>query len=126
MYESGEDYLEAVVALELSIESVRPVDVAKFLGVSKPSVSRAMKVLEDYGYITHVPYGAICLTEEGRKKGSEILGRHTFLTKFLVEIINVDPLVAQKEACRMEHVLSEQTMNKLKTFYISYTEEQHT
>ena len=122
MYESGEDYLEAIVALELKMKSVRPVDVAQFLKVSKPSVSRAMKVLEEHGYITHVPYGTICLTDKGRLKGNEIYSRHTFLTTFLIDIIKVDEKVAQKEACRMEHVLSEQTMNKLKSFYESYIE----
>jgi len=122
VYESGEDYLEAIVALELEMESVRPVDVANFLKVSKPSVSRAMKMLEEHGYITHIPYGIICLTDKGRETGTEIYSRHTFLTKFLIEIIKVDSDIAQKEACRMEHVLSEQTMKKLKTFYISYKE----
>ncbi len=124
VYESGEDYLEAIVALEQKMKSVRPVDVAKFLQLSKPSVSRAMKVLTEHGYITHVPYGTICLTDKGREKGTEILSRHTFLTKFLIEIINVDEDLAQKEACRMEHVLSQQTMSKLKAFYISYKEVQ--
>lgn len=119
MHESGEDYLEAIVALEIKKGSVRPTDIAKFLQVSTPSVSRAIKILQENGYITHIPYGEILLTDKGRKKGAQILHRHTFLTSFLVDIIKVDKEVAQKEACRMEHVLSEETMNKLKEFYIA-------
>ncbi len=122
MNESKEDYLEAIVALEKEKGCVRPTDIAIFLGVSKPSVSRAIKKLEELGYIKHIPYSDITITEKGREKGSEILLRHTFLTSFLVDLIQVEKEVAQKEACKMEHVLSKGTMDKLKAFYIANTQ----
>ncbi|NCB03111.1 MAG: metal-dependent transcriptional regulator, partial [Spirochaetia bacterium] len=76
--------------------------------------------LKDLGYISHNPYGAISLTPEGKKRGEEILYRHTFLTKFLIEIIEVDKETAEVDACRIEHVLSKQTMENLMRFYSTY------
>ncbi len=122
MKESGEDYLEAIVVLEKSITDVRPIDVAKHLSVSKPSVTRAMTILQKLGYITHNPYKKITLTDAGRARGNEVLARHTFLTKFLSEIIGVPSDISEIDACRIEHVVSAETIERLEEFYLNYKE----
>lgn len=103
MYESGEDYLEAILRLELENDFVRSVDVARKLAVSRPSVSRAMELLERDGYIQFVLGKTIKLTEKGRAKAEDIYGRHKLLTKFLVKITGVSEEQAEENACRVEH-----------------------
>lgn len=116
MRESGEDYLEAVLALEQERGTVRLTDVALRLGVTKPSASRAMKVLQSDGYIHQENYGTIDLTAKGRLKASQIYSRHKTLTTFLGEVLGLDPEIAESDACRMEHILSAETMERLSAF----------
>ncbi len=116
MRESGEDYLEAVLELEQERGTVRLTDVANRIGVTKPSVSRAMKILQTEGYIHQETYGTIELTAKGRTKASQVYGRHRTLTRFLEDVLGLDPETAENDACRMEHVLSSKTMQRLSAF----------
>jgi len=116
MRESGEDYLEAVLALEEEKGVVRLTDVAQKLCVSKPSASRAMKVLQSNGFIHQESYGAIELTKKGRIKANQIYTRHKTLTTFLASVLGLEAEIAEADACRMEHILSPETMEKLSDF----------
>ena len=103
MYESGEDYLEAILRLQLENGFVRSVDVAHKLAVSRPSVSRAMGLLEKDGYIEFSMGNMIKLTEQGQKVAEDIYGRHKLLTAFLQKITGVPEDQAEENACRVEH-----------------------
>ena len=103
MYESGEDYLEAILVLKNTNGFVRSVDIANHLGFSKPSVSRAMGILERDGYIEFGLGNMIQLTEKGLAKANDVYGRHQLLTKFLVMITGVPEDQAEENACRVEH-----------------------
>ncbi len=116
MRESGEDYLEAVLELEQERGTVRLTDVATKVGVTKPSASRAMKILQNDGYIHQENYGTIELTSKGRLKATQVFHRHKTLTVFLEDVLGVSPETAENDACRMEHVLSPQTMERLSAF----------
>lgn len=116
IYESGEDYLETILLLSRKSPFVRSIDVASELGYTKPSVSRAMGILKSNGYITVGDDGQILLTEEGMKKASGVYERHTILEKFLEEILGVDKLTAEQDACKIEHVISEESYSKWKKF----------
>ncbi|MHC1692754.1 MAG: metal-dependent transcriptional regulator [Sphaerochaetaceae bacterium] len=117
MRESGEDYLEAVLELEEQTgAAVRLTDLAAKIGVTKPSANRAMKVLQADGYIHQESYGTIELTAKGRLKASQVYNRHKVLTTFLGTILGLDPLTAETDACRMEHVLSSETMERLAAY----------
>ncbi|HAP56314.1 MAG: metal-dependent transcriptional regulator [Sphaerochaeta sp.] len=124
MQKSGEDYLEAILALNQEHEKVRTTDVALRLGVSKPSVNRAMKVLASEGYVNQETYGDIHLTEKGRLKASQVYFRHKTLTSFLRDVLRVDPVIAEQDACLIEHDISSETMEKLASFLRSYQETQ--
>lgn len=123
MLKSGEDYLEAVLALSEKHEKVRTTDVARRLGVSKPSVTRAMRNLSEGGYIEQEAYGDIRLTEKGRIKASQVYFRHKTITTFLHEILGVDPEVAEADACLIEHDISNETMEKLAIFMRTLEEQ---
>ncbi len=116
MQKSGEDYLEAVLAIHQEKGKVRTTDVALRLGVSKPSVNRAMKILSSDGYIHQETYGDIELTEKGEIKASQVYFRHKTLTTFLSEMLGVDPKIAEQDACLIEHDISSETMEKLAIF----------
>ncbi len=103
LHESGEDYLEAVLMLQNEKGFARSVDVAKKLGVSKPSVSRAMSILTEAGFITINEMGALELTARGKKRAESVYERHVLLTKFLMKITGVSEEQAEKNACRIEH-----------------------
>lgn len=105
MYESGEDYLEAILVLKNKNGFVRSVDIANHLGFSKPSVSRAMGILEKDGYIEFGIGNMINLTEKGQEKASDVYSRHQLLTKFIVKIAGIPEDQAEKNACRIEHVI---------------------
>lgn len=113
LHESGEDYLEAILVLEREKGSVRAIDIARHLEYSKPSVSRAMGVLRENGYLTVDEAGAIHLTEEGRRVADSIYERHSLLVQWLVKL-GVSEKTAAEDACRLEHGLSEETFAKLK------------
>jgi DtxR family Mn-dependent transcriptional regulator len=113
MTESLEDYLEMVSFLSDEGE-VRVTDIATRLEVSKPSVLTALKTLEERGLLEHERYRSVTLTEKGTAEASEIRGRHDFLTAFLQEVVGVGAENAEKDACKMEHVLSDETLKKMK------------
>ena len=108
LHQSGEDYLEAILVLRQNNGAVRSVDVAQYLGYSKPSVSRAVSVLRADGHIVMESDGQLKLTEQGEQIAAEMYQRHRFLTQWL-ESIGVKPAVAAEDACRMEHYISGET-----------------
>ena len=113
IYESAEDYLERILILQEKQEGVRSIDIAHDMGFSKPSVSVAMKKLKEAGLISIDKDGFISLTKEGHVIADKVYERHTVLKKLLIEI-GVSPLQAEKDACKVEHVLSEETFDAIK------------
>lgn len=109
-------YLETILKLEKEHGAVRSVDVADELGYSKPSVSRAMGVLKQAGYVSHSLYENIELTEKGRKRAKSVLRAHHLLTDFLVQVLHIDPEVAEEDACRIEHVISDVTLDAMEEY----------
>ncbi|WP_032122433.1 metal-dependent transcriptional regulator [Clostridium amazonitimonense] len=116
MYESGENYLETILILENKNGSVRSIDIAKTLNFSKPSVSHAVGLLKESGYINVDPKGYISLTNKGREKAESIYERHQVLTEFFVETAKVCEEVAEKDACKVEHIISDETFQGIKRF----------
>lgn len=113
MSTSHEDYLEAMVMLGATTEaSVRSVDVATKLGVSKASVNKAMSVLKEKGLAEQPYYGDITLTEEGYAYGTSVLDRHEMLFTFLTKAIGLSEEDADREACLMEHAISDASFEK--------------
>ncbi len=104
--ESGEMYLETILLLSQKSGHVRAIDVGEEMGYSKPSVSRAMGLLKNGGFIVIDTDGAITLTDAGREIAEKIYARHTLLTNFLISI-GVDAETAAEDACKMEHSISD-------------------
>ena len=116
MLESGEDYIETIYLLKKK-GAVFSIDVARELGFSRPSVSRAMGILKENGYITmDEKTKEINLTEAGKKKAAEVYDRHKTLTSFLMKTAGVSAKVAENDACRIEHILSPSTFKGIKKF----------
>lgn len=113
LQESGEMYLETILVLSEKKGVVRSIDVCDHMGFSKPSVSRAIHLLEDGGYLTVDEKGYLTLTGEGRDVAAKIYERHKLLTAFLKQIGVEDP-IATDDACRMEHDISDVTFEALK------------
>ena len=113
IHASGEDYLEAILVLKTEKGMVRSVDVARYVGVSKPSVCHAVNVLCDGGFLTKDDKHFISLTEEGRKVAEKIYERHKFFKEQLISA-GVSPNIAETEACRIEHCISDESFLKLK------------
>ena len=110
---SHEDYLEAMVVLGATTEnSVRSVDVANKMGVSKASVNKAMSVLKEKGLAEQPYYGDITLTEEGYRYGTAVLERHRMLFTFLHKVLGISEEDADREACLMEHAISDSSFEK--------------
>lgn len=114
--ESLEMYLEAIVELDALSNAVRSVDIARYLGVSKPSVSRAMTNLKSAGLILQEPYGRVTLTEEGRKKADHIHSLHHMITDFFMDALGLDAQTAEADACRIEHVISPETVAAISAY----------
>lgn len=111
--ESGEMYLEAIYVLSQKSDEVRAIDVGDYLGYSKPSVSRALGLLTDDGYISRNEDSFISLTETGKKRAKSIYERHTLLTELFTKL-GVDIETATEDACRIEHYISDTTFNAIK------------
>lgn len=112
MTPSKENYLK--VLLELSGgEEVRSSDVAQALGITKASVSCMMKRLRDEGYITKEKYGAVTLTEKGLNEAANVKRRYNLLKSFLVRVLGVDTATATEDACRIEHIISPESLDKI-------------
>ena len=117
--ESGEMYLEAILVLAKKSGYVRSIDVSEYLGYSKPSVSRAMGILREGGYILMEKDGAITLTDSGKKLAETIYERHTVLSELLIRL-GVDEKTATDDACRIEHVISDESFQALKQYYYQH------
>ncbi len=115
LQESGEMYLETVYILTKKSDSVRSIDICEYMGYSKPSVSRAIGLLKNGGYITVDGKGYITLTEEGTAVALKMFERHTMLTNFLVRL-GVDEKIASEDACKIEHHISEESFDAIKNY----------
>ena len=113
LQESGEMYLETIHVLTKKLGVVRSIDICEEMGYSKPSVSRAMSILKEGGYLVVEKGGHIVLTEAGREVAEKIYNRHTLLTKFLTSI-GVDEETAADDACKLEHHISDTTYEAIK------------
>ena len=108
LQESGEMYLETILILSRQRTHVRSVDISEYMGYSKPSVSRAVGLLKSGNYIVIDEDGHITLTESGLQTAEKIMQRHELLTQLLISL-GVDQTVAAADACKMEHVISDET-----------------
>ena len=113
IYESAEDYLERILILQEKKNNVRSIDIAHDMGFSKPSISVAMKKLKEAGLIDIDVHGYIALTKEGHVIADKVYERHKVLKKVLIDI-GVDSEQAEKDACKVEHVISEETFEAIK------------
>lgn len=113
MHESGEMYLETIYVLYQKQQNVRSIDVAEKMGFSKPSVSRGVSILKRDGYLTVDEKGYLELTDAGTDLAMKIYERHIILTKALV-LLGVDEQTAAQDACKMEHVISDKTLEAFK------------
>ncbi len=119
LHESAEMYLETIYVLSQKTGSVRSIDVAEHMGYSKPSVSRAVGLLKQGGYLNMGDDGYLTLTDEGQTAAKKIFERHTVLSKFLA-FIGVDDEIASKDACKIEHVVSDETISAINNFLKKY------
>jgi len=113
---SLQDYLEAVLNLMEEQGEVRITDLANRMEIAKSSATEAIKTLSALGMIEHERYGPIFLTDLGRAQALAVRDRHELLRRFLVEVLGVEPGIAEKDACMMEHVISPDTVQKLVAF----------
>lgn len=113
LQESGEMYLETILILSRQKGTVRSIDISEYMGYSKPSVSRAVGLLKSGNYIVVEDDGHITLTDAGRKIAEKIMARHTLLTDLLVSL-GVSRETAAADACKMEHVISDETFEAIK------------
>lgn len=113
LHESGEMYLETILLLQKDNIAVRSIDVAREMNLSRASVSRAMHQLKDNHFIEIDAAGSITLTEQGKHLATTIYEKHILLTDFFIKI-GVDPKTAAQDACRIEHVVSSDTFEKIK------------
>ena len=113
LFESGEDYLERILVLKEKNEHVRSIDIVNDMGFSKPSVSVAMKKLKENGFIAIDKNGYITLTDSGYEIANRIYERHQLLTQLFVSL-GVDEETAMKDACKIEHDLSDETFQAIK------------
>lgn len=119
LQESGEMYLETIYILSQKHSAVRSVDVGEYMGYSKPSVSRAVGILKRGGYVAMDTEGYLSLTDAGLTIAQKIYERHTMLTDFLVRL-GVNKETAAKDACKMEHDISEETFEAMKRHVKKY------
>ena len=117
--QSAEDYLESILVLSKKGGGVRSIDIATRLGVSKPSVSHAMKLLREDGYIAMDRYGTVTLLEKGAEIANQIYERHIVLARMLEEI-------AMEDACKMEHDISQESFEKIKAHYNNFIKKEET
>ena len=117
--ESGEMYLETIHILQKKNGQVRAIDISEHMGYSKPSVSRAMGLLKEGGYITIDKEGSITLTDSGLEVAEKIYERHTILSNLLVAL-GVSPETAAEDACRIEHAISDESFEAIKQHSIQY------
>ena len=116
LHSSGEDYLEAVLMLQQKHGMVRSIDLARHMGYSKPSISHAVGVLRDGGFLTVDQDGFLHLTGAGLEVAEKIYERHQFFTQWLIGA-GIDPETAEQDACRMEHGISQKSFEQIRDAY---------
>ena len=112
---AGKEYLKTILLLEQNSDAVRSLDVARALHVTKPSVSKAMKRLREGGYLTMDADKRIHLTNQGRKAAEQALDKHRVLLSCLISM-GVDPAIAERDACELEHAISPETLDRMTHF----------
>ena len=115
LQESGEMYLETILILSQRMENVRAIDIGEEMGYSKPSVSRALKILKENSYLNVDKNGYITLSKTGREIAEKIYERHQVLSEILIKL-GIDPEIAIEDACRMEHVISDTSFEAIKKY----------
>jgi len=122
---SLEDYLEAIFNLSKESNIARSKDIAKSLGVSRASVTGALRVLKEKGLANYKPYDYVTLTETGRTTAAEIAQKHKILESFFIDVLGIDPNTAQEAACKAEHALGPGIIEKLLCFieFVSQSSE---
>lgn len=110
------EYLTAIYSLAQQGNSVRTTDISAHLGISKPSVNRAVNSLKQAGLVSHKPYEDIALTAEGYTYVEKVYARHENVKSFLLNVLNINPMSAEKDACVMEHDLSQETIDSMINF----------
>jgi len=120
---SLEDYLEAIFNLAMESKIARSKDIAKSLGVSRASVTGALRVLKEKGLANYKPYNYVTLTETGRATAAEIAKKHKILKSFFMDILGIEPNIAQEAACKAEHSLGPGIITKLLCFieFVNYS-----
>ncbi|MCB5940653.1 metal-dependent transcriptional regulator [Acetanaerobacterium sp. MSJ-12] len=116
LQESGENYLETILLLRQRQGHVRSIDVATELGFSKPSISRAIGILKSAGYVQVGEGGNILLTEAGQQKAEAVYERHRLISRYLVLTLGVPAEIADADACRIEHIISQESFDQIKAF----------
>jgi DtxR family transcriptional regulator, Mn-dependent transcriptional regulator len=113
---SLEDYIEAIYAMLQVKQVVRVTDLAEEFSYSKASISRAISTLKTKGLVKHEAYGTITLTQKGITLAKAVMDKHIMLTNFLVDILGVSSSVAEEDACKIEHIVSQETVDKIKEY----------
>lgn len=115
LQESGEMYLESIYMISKSKGAVRSIDIVEYMNYSKPSVSRAVKLLKNGEFILIDEHGYITLTQKGKDVAEKIVERHTLISSFLISL-GVDKNTATEDACKIEHVISDESFNAIKEY----------
>jgi DtxR family Mn-dependent transcriptional regulator len=113
---SQEDYLEAILNVADSSGMARSTDIAVSLGVAKPSVTGALKLLAQRGFVNYKPYGCVTFTQKGVSKAGRVAQRHETIKSFFVDVLGVDAGIAQKAACKAEHLLGPVIISRMRDF----------
>ncbi|MGA2323991.1 MAG: metal-dependent transcriptional regulator [Sedimentisphaerales bacterium] len=113
---SQEDYLEAILNVADASGVARSTDIAVSLGVAKPSVTGALKLLAKRGLVNYKPYGCVTFTQKGVSQAGRVAQRHEIIKSFFVDVLNVDAAVAQKAACKAEHLLGPVIISRMRDF----------
>ena len=116
IHESGENYLETILRLQQQNGFVRAVDIAGALGYTKASISRAVRILKEQGYQRVERSGRLALTEAGKARAEGIYERHRCIARFLMRALDLDEETADSDACRIEHVLSEEAFARMRAY----------
>ena len=120
LQESGEMYLESIYVLSKAQSTVRSIDISEYLGYSKPSVSRAVNLLKNGGYITMDKDNLITLTESGLEIAQKIFDRHTLIANLLIRL-GVPEKIAAEDACKMEHAISDESFEAIRRHMIEHS-----